>query len=316
MYKEREDDVLDQNLVVRSSYKIYVTGIAGMLGYGIYNRLKEKAEITGVDLWDIEIPGLSYEKISLLDTEEIEHDIAEKKPDILIHTAALVNVDECEENPEDARKLNTEVSGKLADICNRYGIKMVYISTDAVFDGEDPRLYTEEDRVNPVNVYGRTKLDGEAAVLKYPQNLVFRTNIYGINIQKKQSFGEWIYTSLKDNKTLNMFTDIDFSPIEVEELAELIYKACQKGLLGLYHACGTGSITKYEFAVTMKKFFQIETGTIREATSDTARLKAKRSKHMGMSNRKLRDELQVKISTPEESILRFRQLWRERGCGD
>lgn len=316
MYEEREDIVLDKKSIVCSSYRIYVTGIAGMLGYGIYNRLKGKAEITGVDLWDIDIPGLSYKKISLFDTEQIENDIAEVKPDILIHTAALVNVDECEENPEDARKLNTEVSEKLADICNRYRIKMVYISTDAVFDGKNPQLYTEEDKENPINVYGRTKLDGEAAVLRYHQNLVFRTNIYGINIQKKQSFGEWIYSSLKENKTLNMFTDIDFSPIEVEELAELIYKACQKGLCGLYHACGTGSITKYEFAVRLKELFQIETGDIRQTTSDTARLKAKRSKHMGMSNRKLCDELQVKISTPEESILRFRNLWRKRNCGD
>lgn len=287
-----------------------------MLGYGIYNRLKGKAEITGVDLWDIEIPGLSYRIMSLFDMDKVEKDIAEIKPDILIHTAALVNVDECEENPEDAKKLNTEVSKKLADICNRYGIKMVYISTDAVFDGEDPKLYTEEDQENPINVYGKTKLEGEAAVLKYSQNLVFRTNIYGINIQKKQSFGEWICTSLKDNKTLNMFTDIDFSPIEVEELAELIYMACQRGLCGLYHACGTGCITKYEFAVRLKDIFQIKTGVIQQSTSDMAQLKAKRSKHMGMSNKKLCDELQVKISTPEEGILRFRYLWRKRGYGN
>ena len=307
---------MDKNSVISSNYKIYVTGIIGMLGYGIFKRLKEKAEITGVDLWDIDVPGLSYKKISLYDIEEIEKDIAETKPNILIHTAALVNVDECEDNPEDAKKLNTEVTRRLADICNRYEIKMVYVSTDAVFDGNDPKLYTEEDNAVPINVYGLTKLEGETAVLQYPRNLVFRTNIYGINIQEKQSFGEWIYFSLKENKTLNMFTDIDFSPIEVSELAEIIYLACQKDLHGLYHACGTGSITKYEFAIKLKEVFKIESGIIQKTISDNAQLKANRSKHMGMSNKKLCRDLQIHISTPEESIKRFYLLWREEKDGN
>lgn len=292
--------------------KIYITGIAGMLGYGIYNTLKDKVKITGLDLLDIDIAGLVYQKISLFDTEVIEKDIVKTNPDILIHTAAMVNVDGCEENPEDARKLNADVTKVLANICNKYGIKMVYISTDAVFDGEKIDLYTEKDVVNPINVYGQTKLEGETAVLECPQNLVFRTNIYGINIQKKQSFGEWVYNALKEDKALNMFTDIDFSPILVNELAELIYKACQKNLCGLYHACGTGSITKYDFGIKLKEIFQIESGVIHPTTSETAQFKAKRSKHMGMSNKKLSNALQVKISTPEESILKFYQLWKER----
>ena len=210
--------------------KLYVTGIAGMLGYGIYTALKDKAVITGTDIVDIDIPGLSYQKISLYDMEAVERDIVNEKPDVVVHTAAAVNVDECEEKPEYARRLNTEVTGKLAAVCERHGIQMVYISTDAVFDGETFALYTEEDAVNPINVYGKTKLDGEAEVLKNPRGLVFRTNIYGINIQKKQSFGEWIYNALKEDKTLHMFTDIYFSPILVNDLADLIYRACEKQL--------------------------------------------------------------------------------------
>lgn len=303
--------ILDENLTVKKRYKIYITGIAGMLGYNIYNTLKGKAEITGVDLWDMEIPGLSYQKISLFETGKIEKDIAKIKPDILIHTAALVNVDVCEEEPLNAKKLNTEVTEKLVDLCAQYRIKMIYISTDAVFDGETSKLYTEDDAAKPINVYGKTKLDGEESVLCYPENLVFRTNIYGMNIQNKYSFGEWIYYSLKENRTLNMFTDIDFSPIEAGELAELIYMACEKNLCGLYHACGTGCITKYEFAVRLKEIFQIESGNIQKSTSEMVHLKAKRSKHMGMSNEKLCRDLQIPISTPEESIRRFYHVWKE-----
>lgn len=291
---------------------IYVTGIAGMLGYGIYRTLRDRADITGMDVADIRIPGLSYQVLSLFDMEAVERELERQRPDILVHTAAMVDLERCEEHPKEAERLNKEVTEQLSDLCHKHGIKMVYISTDAVFDGEDVSLYTEEDPTNPLNVYGRTKLEGEREVLSDRGNLVLRTNIYGVNIQQKRSFGEWIYASLREGKTLSMFSDIDFSPVLVDELAELIYEACEKDLCGLYHACGSGCITKYDFAVKLKDIFQIETGVIQKTTSDTARFQAKRSKHMGMSNQKLADALNRTISTPEESIRQFYHLCGKR----
>lgn len=284
-----------------------------MLGYGIYRTLREKADIFGNDVIDMVIPELPISKISLFDMQEMEKDILKRKTDVLVHTAAAVNVDGCEQQPEMAEKLNADVTAQLSELCHEHRIKLVYISTDAVFDGDSKDLYLEGDRTNPINVYGRTKLEGELSVLKYPENLVLRTNIYGINIQEKKSFGEWIYTSLAKGQTLKMFTDIDFSPILTDELAELIYESCRKGLHGLYHACGTGCISKYEFGVKLKEIFNIDSGKIIRTTSDTAAFVARRAKHMGMSNQKLSEELQVKISTPEESIERFYHLVKERG---
>lgn len=283
--------------------RIYITGIAGMLGYAIYRVLGGRAFIYGNDI--AQVQGMPYSKISLLDMGAVEEDILRKDADVLIHTAAMVNVDQCEENPEMAERLNTDITARLSELCGRNQIKMVYISTDAVFDGRKTELYTEDDRTNPLNVYARTKLEGEYAVLRYKDNLVLRTNIYGVNIQNKKSFGEWIYTSLLKNQTLSMFSDIDFSPIVVDELAELIYGACAGRLSGIYHACGTGCISKYDFGVRMKEAFGITTGRIDQATSESAAFKAKRPKHMGMSNKKLRERLHVKISTPEESIQQF-----------
>lgn len=284
-----------------------------MLGYGIYRTLKGKADIFGNDVIDMVIPEMPFSKISLYDMQEMEKDILHWKTDVLIHTAAAINVDGCEQQPEMAEKLNADVTAQLSELCHKHQIKMVYISTDAVFDGDNEELYQEEDRVNPINVYGRTKRKGELSVLKYPMNLVLRTNIFGINIQPKKSFGEWIYTSLAEGQTLKMFTDIDFSPILTEELAKLIYESCSKGLKGLYHACGTGCISKYDFGVKLKEIFNIGSGKIIRTTSDTAAFVAKRAKHMGMSNQKLSEELQVKISTPEESIKKFYHLVKERG---
>lgn len=291
--------------------KLYITGIAGLLGNNIVKKLVNRCEITGVDILDLAIPNISYEKFSLYETERLKEHIAQVKPDAVIHTAAAVNVDECEENPEWAHKLNEEVTGDITKICKDLGVKLVYISSDAVFDGEDKKLYTEMDTVNPLNVYAKTKLGGEKHVLTYPQNLVFRTNIYGQNIQDKKSFGEWIVSSLEEGKTLNMFEDIDFSPILVSDLAEIIYKALEADLCGLYHVCATGCISKYEFGIKLKEIFDLHTGNINKAQSEMMHFRARRSKHMGMSNAKIRRELGIKIRTPEESIREFKRLYEE-----
>lgn len=291
--------------------KLYITGIAGLLGNNIVKKLVNRCEITGVDILDLAIPNITYEKFSLYETQRLKEHIARVKPDAVIHTAAAVNVDECEENPEWAYKLNEEVTGDITKICKDLAVKLVYISSDAVFDGEDKKLYTETDTVNPLNVYAKTKLGGEKYVLTCPQNLVFRTNIYGQNIQDKKSFGEWIVSSLEEGKTLNMFEDIDFSPILVSDLAEIIYKALEADLCGLYHVCATGCISKYEFGMKLKEIFNLHTGNINKAQSEMMHFKARRSKHMGMSNARIRHELGIKIRTPEESIREFKRLYDE-----
>ncbi len=291
--------------------KLYITGIAGLLGNNIVKKMVNRCEITGVDILDLDIPNVTYEKFSLYERDKLREHVMQVRPDAVIHTAAAVNVDECEENPEWAHKLNVEVTSDIADICNELGIKLVYISSDAVFDGESEKLYTEADTVNPLNVYAKTKLGGEKYVLAYERNLVFRTNIYGQNIQDKKSFGEWIVSSLQEGKTLNMFEDIDFSPILVSDLAEIIYKALEADLCGLYHVCATGCISKYEFGIKLKEIFDLHTGTINKSQSEAMHFKAKRSKHMGMSNEKIRKELGIRIRTPEESIREFKRLYDE-----
>lgn len=288
--------------------KIYITGILGLLGYNIVKVLENRCQITGIDTLDLDVPNLHYMVGSLFDKEKVEEHIKAERPDVLVHTAALVNVDKCEEEPQNAVMLNVDVTKYLAQICNKYNVKMIYISTDAVFDGESTELYTENDVTNPLNVYGKTKLEGERYVMKYPNNLVLRTNIYGKNIQNKRSFGEWIYYELCNGNELNMFSDIDFSPILVNELAEIIYEASKKKLVGLYHACSTGCITKYEFGMKLKEISGISNGKIVETSSDSMKFFAKRSKHMGMSNDKLCRELGIHISTPEEGIRKFCEM--------
>lgn len=288
--------------------RLYITGIAGLLGANIALDLADRYDIYGCDL--IRVPDLEfqYETFDLLDFRKIESSIIDYRPDVVIHTAAMVNVDECERNPERARILNAQLTKKISDICEKHSAFLVYISTDSVFDGSLERLYTENDITNPLNIYAKTKLNGEQYVLE-KKGLVIRTNIYGINKQNKMSFGEWIVISLMQGKTLNMFTDIKFSPILVNDLAYVIDLALENRLKGLYNVCATGAISKYDFGIKVKEKFEIETGRICKALSDDMHFEAFRPKNMGMSNEKISKRLDITLPTPEESIAKFKNIF-------
>lgn len=290
---------------------IYVTGIAGLLGNNIVSELGNQYKVTGADKCKNSIKT-DYDVFDLIDELRLYDSINRRKPDAIIHTAALVDVDLCERDKELAYKLNTEMTRTLVDIAKEKSIKLIYISTDAVFDGKKKGLYVEEDNVNPLNEYAKSKLLGEQYVQQIKNSLILRTNIYGINVQKKKSFGEWVADSLYQNQTIHMFEDIFFSPILVNELARIIEQCLERNLTGLYHACGTGAISKYNFGIYLKKVFNINTGEIIKSSSDSMSFIAPRSKNMGMSNEKLCRELNIKIRTPEESIIEFYRLYEKK----
>lgn len=290
--------------------RMYITGVAGMLGSNMAYLLRNRYEITGVDKIPFMAEGIRCEQFDLLNFAALKESILRVSPDVLVHTAALINVDLCEEEKDLAYKLNTELTAFLAELCEEISCRMVYISTDAVFDGGEEKLYSEEDVTNPVNQYGKTKLLGEEYVLRHG-HLVVRTNIYGFNVQEKNSFGEWIYKSLQQGETLHMFTDIDFSPILVNDLTEVIVELLEGDIHGLFHICASGAVSKYAFGKYLQKVFSLPEGLIQESVSDNFPFKAKRSKHMGMSNKKAEQILGIAIATPKESVERFFNLYRE-----
>ena len=290
--------------------KVFITGLAGMLGCNIAYKLRKEYIISGVDLIKVNMENVDSYEFDALDYKKLSDCLKEVNPDIIIHTAAAVNVDKCETELDYAEKLNVKMTDNICRAAREVGAKIIYISTDAVFDGTDENLYYENDKVCPINIYGKTKFKGEEIVRICGESLILRTNIYGFNIQNKNSFGEWIYTMLLDDKELNMFTDIDFSPILVNDLAEIIDLLIKKNISGLYHVCGTGCISKYDFGCELKDIFNITTGKINKSRSDSFLFKAKRAKHMGMNNEKISKAIGYKIKTPVESIKEFYRLYK------
>lgn len=289
--------------------KIYITGAAGLLGCNLAYLLKNDYQIFGCDIIKTQFKSIHY--FDMLNDAQLEHSILFSNPDVIVHTAAATNVDFCEEHPKEAELFNSKLTENICYIGQKNHIPVIYISTDAVFDGKSNTLYKETDCVNPLNIYAKTKLLGEQHVMENPINVVLRTNIYGYNMQDKYSFGEWILYSLLSNKPIHLFDDIVFSPILVNDLAYIISKIIDTQTYGLYHVCGTGSITKYSFGKEIEKHFCLKAGNIICEQSDNFPFKAIRSKNMAMSNSKIMQVLGLRIRTPIESIIEFEKIFKQ-----
>lgn len=274
--------------------------------------LKDRYHISGAARKEIKMPQIMSSVYDLLDTKKLQAEICCVKPDVIVHTAALVNVDYCEVHQDEAYQMNTALTKTLSDICFEKGIRLVYISTDSVFDGKKPGLYGETDDTDPQNAYARTKREGELYVNRFSGNMVIRTNIYGFNIQDKYSIGEWMLYALSKGQSLDLFDDIQFSPILVNELTHIISLMVEEEVSGLYHICATGSISKYEFGIQLKEIFGIRSGKIRKRSSDQFAFRAARPKNMGLDNTRIRQKLKIEISDPVQGLKQFQSLYRTK----
>src|SRR3989344_9384563 len=216
-----------KKVFLNKSMKILITGANGLLGSNlclIYSKNKNNTVYaTSKEL--IDIPYCKNYKLDITVNEDFI--LLEKlKPDIIIHCAALTNVDYCEEHPEEAEKIISLATKNLAEQANRLGSYFIHISTDAVFEGEKGD-YTELDQTNPINIYGKTKLNAEQYIQKIYEKTnnnyaIVRTNIYGWNRKNKESLAEWMLHKLERQEKLSGIKDVFFAPILVNSLAEAL----------------------------------------------------------------------------------------------
>jgi dTDP-4-dehydrorhamnose reductase len=292
--------------------KILVTGASGLLGLNFSLAVDGKIhQVTGVDNRN-PLRWLSFKTLQadLVETGIIERLINEVKPDIILHCAAMANVDDCESRPTDADRVNHILPGELAAASKKHSIKLVHISTDAVFDGQRGN-YTEADKPNPLSVYARTKWLGEQAVLAAnPGALVVRVNFYGWSITGKRSLAEWFANSLAEGKPLRGFTDILFCPMMVLDLADTLIQAVEKHLRGIYHCVGPQAMSKYEFGLAIARQFGFDTNLITTASVTDGGLTAARSPNLTLSTEKLTQALGHPLPGFEQGLAKFHAQYR------
>ncbi len=286
--------------------KILVTGASGLLGLNLSLGMIETHTIVGVDRNKLTGTPFEIVKADLLEAGACSRLIDQIQPDAIIHTAANANIDACESDPEGARLLNAEFPGQLAEFCAKRGVRIIHISTDAVFDGTKESIYTEADKPNPLSIYARTKLDGENAVLlRNSAAAVARVNFFGWSLSGDRSLSEFFFSHLRAGKLCNGFTDVWFCTMFVGDLADTLVRMLEKGLSGLYHVVGSEALTKYDFGVRIARQFGFDEKLIRPISVEESGLMAKRSRKLRLSVHKLSTDLGLEIPGVSTGIEKF-----------
>ena len=289
--------------------KILITGSNGFLGSNLvrYFSQKPKYRVFSTSQKRSVNPELNdFIQGNLLDPSFVDRLFSTVQPDLVINTVSLVNVDQCEENPDLANAITVDTAENIAQASDRYGCRLIYISTDHLFDGKKS-MYTEEDIPAPVNIYGKTKHLAEVRTLQHVTDAVIvRTNFFGWSpAGHPPTFGEWVYNNLKEKKPMNLFTDYYFTPIEVTYLAEAIETIVASSFSGILNIAGSERCSKYDFGITLADECGFDSGPITPSTIGSASFKAPRQQDLSLSNMKYQNIFHKKIPMLKENIRRF-----------
>ena len=283
--------------------RIGVTGASGMLGTALVNHLSKMHKVFATSRSDgIKGKDIEWDCFDLTNINLLNKWLDRVKPNLVVHCAAIVNIDQCEENLILATKLHVESTKVLSNYLSLSNGSLIYISPDPVFDGKKQESYSESDRVNPLNIYARTKLMGERPVQLMANGLVLRTNIIGRTQKNSVSFAEWVFKGLTDNAPLNLFYDVNFSPLHVYDLSLIIEKIINFPIFGLYHCVSSDSISKYDFGKKMAEIFQLSDLNIIRVSLDDMEFKASRPKNMALNINKICADLEYDFPSSIDAI--------------
>jgi len=272
--------------------KLLITGVSGLLGINLAQETMTEHDIVGLDRGKLVSAPYKVLNVDILESGAMNSIIESVRPDWVINCAGLADLDACEDNPQLARRLNTDLPALMAKACKARDISFVHISTDAVFDGTMNSFYKEEDEPNPLGVYPQTKLDSERAVLaENPNAIVARVNFYGWSLSGRRSLAEFFFYNLTNNKSMSGFTDVKFCPMLVNDTARTLIKMIKKNLSGLYHLVGPQAMSKYQFGVELARKFNLREGGISPKSINTSSLNARRSNNLCLSINKLSTDL-------------------------
>lgn len=291
--------------------KLLVTGASGLLGLNLCLDAAGRFDVTGlVNHHALTNAPFSVLRADLTQPGEFTRVLRQVRPDWVVHAAAQANIDACEKDPAASRKLNAELPGEVAQTCRETGARLVYISTDAVYDGVAGG-YSEADIPNPQGVYARDKWAGEQAVLQaYPQAAVARVNFYGWSLFGKRSLAEFFYTNLSEGRTVRGFTDVLFCPLLANHLGGLLIEMLDQNLSGIYHVLSREHQSKYAFGVALARRFGLDASLIEPVSVVDAGLVAKRSPNLTLHVDRLEAALGHPMPALAEGLEQFHALWK------
>ena len=282
--------------------KVLIIGENSLVGSTLSNYAKNTFDVY-YTYHNIRINNKNSIQIDIVkETHKILDLIKKIKPDLVIHTVAYANVDFCEKNNHDANFLHVTVTQKIAQTCASIGTKILYFSTDAVFDGKQNEKYVESDISNPLSYYGKTKLAAEKILMDTSKNnIIFRTTvIYGP--YSRSRFTSWVLDNLKQDKPVPAFTDQFNTPTLIDDLCKVILDILNLDLSGIYHAAGKTCLSRYDFALKLAKKFDYNEELIIPTLSSTVNQIAPRPKNGCLDSTRLEKILNFEFSSIDSGI--------------
>ena len=286
--------------------KVLLTGSNGMLGQAIEKAMaSDKVQVFGIDKTDADFC------FDLLDDEKVCSCIDELRPDIIINTAAIIDINLCERDHGTAYCINGRLPGILAEQCRKYGIYFVQISTDHYFTGHGNRIHKETDRVELVNEYARTKYVGEQLALTYENSLVLRTNIVGFRGHGKPTFVEWALQTIRSGEQMALFTDFYTSSICVSDFAGILSEIIPLRPCGIYNLASFDVSSKKEFVLALCNAIFGNAPNYKDSSVKNIQ-GVRRGDSLGLDTRKIEALLGHRMPDLNQTVQKLAQEYKER----
>lgn len=253
-------------------------------------------------------PGLEnveWKCVDITQREAVFEIIERIKPDAVVNSAAIADIDKAEQNKELAWKINVEGALNIAEACNEFGVKYIFFSSDAVFDGKSDS-YSEDDLPNPINYYGRTKAEAEKAVLKaFSKAIVIRISlVIGFSSKGGSSLFRTLKAKLSSEEDFFCPIDEIRSPVDVLTLSECILELCESDFSGMLHIASTDIVSKYGLARITARIMGLDEVLVKEQINSNNTARAPRHKKGVLNIAKAQSMLRSKLISVEESIKR------------
>ncbi len=276
--------------------RILVTGANGLLGQKLVELISTKNDYliaTAKSKLVIDLPCGEYHSLDITNRNQVESVVQASKPDVIINTAAMTQVDQCETEQDKCWLNNVTAVENLVHACEQTKTHLVQVSTDFIFDGTNGPL-DETAKPNPISFYGKSKLAAEEAVQKSNTDwAILRTVlVYGVtNDMSRSNIVLWVKKSLEGGKTINVVNDQWRTPTLAEDLAQGCYLAATKKMKGIYNISGDEMMTPYDIAIKTADFFGLDKSLIKQTDSTQFKQPAARPPKTGFIIDKAKREL-------------------------
>ncbi len=289
-------------------YRVLITGGSGLLAVNWALAIHDRYQVMLVlHRRRISLSGVETDVFSLDSLDAITTAFKKHRPDIVVHTVGLTSVERCADDPTLAQQVNVNMAVNVATVCAELNIKLVHISTDHLFSGEN-KLVNETDPIAPLNSYAQTKAEAEKSVQEvYPQALIVRTNFYGWGPSYRKSFSDMIIDELRNLNSITLYQDVFFTPILIETLVNAVHELIDKKSSGVFHIVGDERISKYQFGLKLAQIFNLDQRLIQMGNITDRPDLVHRPKDMSLSNEKVCRALNRKLGNVDEQLRKLLQ---------